>query len=138
MNLFSIIKAGAVAAALSIGALAATMPANAAPPPPNFGFSLHFGNGYGGPGVFFNYGDHPHMMCLSDRQIYWQLQQSGWDHVRIVKTRDTRVIAVASWHHQWYQLLVDRCSGHITQRPVSFHGNNWNGPITNFGITLNF
>ena len=134
MNLLTTIKAGAIAAALSVTGFAA-MPAEAAGP--NFGFHLQFGNGFGGNGMYFNYGGR-RQMCLSDRQISWQLDRSGWDHVRIVKSRDTRVIAVASWHHQWYQLLVDRCSGHIDQRPVNFHGNNWNGPISNFSITLNF
>lgn len=136
MNLLTTLKAGgraaAVAAALSTAVLVAA-PAQAAPP--NFNFSLNFGNGYGGPGVYFNYGNSPKkQLCLSDKQIYWQLQSYGFHNIKIVKSKGYKVIVIARWHGDWYQLLVDRCSGKIQKSPFKY--KSFGAP--DFGITLHF
>jgi hypothetical protein len=141
MNLLTTFKAGgraaAVAAALSMAALVAA-PAQAAPP--NVNFTLHFGNGGGGPGVYFNYGNGPKkQLCLSDREIYFQLADYGFRKIRIIRSKGYKVLVVARWHGDWYQLVVDRCSGKISQKPFFFKGKG--DPTANdfkFGITLNF
>ena len=88
MSLLTTLKAGVLAVALGAGALAAA-PAQAAPP--NFSFSFNLGNG-GGPGVYFNYGGNPKFLCLSDKQIYWQLQSYGFSKIRIVKSNISIVV----------------------------------------------
>ncbi len=118
-----------VAAALGFTALA-VVPAQAA------NFSIQLGNN----GIHLH--DHMHS-CLDDRGIYRQLDDSGWDHIKIVRSGDDKVIAVASWHHQWYQLLIDRCSGKIYKKPVDFmhhhdHMDDNNVDFGDFHITLSF
>jgi hypothetical protein len=141
MNLLTTMKAGgraaAVAAALSTAALLAA-PAQAAPPSVNF--SLQFGNGFGGPGVFFNYGNtKKKKLCLSDKQIYWQLGHQGFSRIKIVHEKGYKVIVVARWHGDWYQLLIDRCSGKITRKPFAYKGFGSPGPKDfKFGITLHW
>jgi len=130
MSLLTTLKAGVLAVALGAGALAAA-PAQAAPP--NFSFSFNLGNG-GGPGVYFNYGGNPKFLCLSDKQIYWQLQSYGFSKIRIVKSKSYNVILVARWHGDWYQLLVNRCTGKIIKKPLQYFGNG----NTGFNITLSF
>ncbi|HVY52044.1 MAG TPA: hypothetical protein VHA07_10865 [Devosia sp.] len=138
MNLLTTLKAGgraaAVAAAISMTALAAA-PAQAAPP--NFSFSLNFGNGYGGPGVYFNYGNTPKKLCLSDRQIYFQLQDYGFHRIKIVKSKGYNVVVIARYQGDWWQLVVNRCTGKIKKAPL-----DWDGPsfpnMPGFGITLSF
>jgi hypothetical protein len=136
MTLLTTLKAGLVAAALGVGALAAA-PAQAAPP--NFSFSFDFGNG-GGPGMYFDYGGKPKFMCLSDRQIVWQLRSYGFKGIQIWKSKGYNVIVVARWHGDWYQLLINRCSGKIVRKPMQYRGDvfggNFGGP--GFGITLSF
>jgi len=138
MSMLTVLKstgrAAVVAAMLAVPAMMA-VPAQAAPP--NFNFSLQFGNGGGGPGVFFNYGNGPQKLCLSDRQIYWQLQDYGFSKIRIVKNRGYKVIVVARYHHDWYQLVVDRCTGKIRKAPLDYFGSG-DGPSSKFGITLSF
>lgn len=136
MTLLSTLKiagrAAVVASTLGVAALAAA-PAQAAPP--NFSFSFNFGNG-GGPGMYFNYGGGPKKLCLSNRQIIWQLRNYGFRNVQIVRSRDVRVIVVAQWHGDWYQLRVNRCTGKIERRlPLKFKGPGGKG---GFNITLSF
>lgn len=114
MTLMSTVKAGAVALALGATALAA-MPAQAAPP--SFQFSMDFGNG-GGPGMKFNFGNKHSKMCLSDKQIVWQLQDYGFKKIKIWKSKGYQAVVVARWHGDWYQLLVDRCTGKISKAPI--------------------
>ena len=136
MTLLTTLKAGLVAVALGAGGLAAA-PAQAAPP--NFSFSFNFGNG-GGPGMYFDYGNKPKVLCLSDQQIVWQLKSYGFKSIKIWKSKGYNVLVVARWHGDWYQLLVNRCNGKITKKPMQFHGDvfNGNGNGPGFGITLNF
>ncbi|MBN9304200.1 MAG: hypothetical protein BGO82_17640 [Devosia sp. 67-54] len=135
MTLMTTVKAGVVA--LALGAFAA--PALAAPPPPpgppppNVSFSFNFGNG-GGPGMKFNYGNKHSKMCLSDKQIYWQLQDMGFKKVKIWKSKGYQAVVVASWKGSWYQLLVDRCTGKIKRAPLKYKGFGDPG----VGITLHF
>lgn len=141
MTLLTTLKAGgraaAVAAALGTAALVAA-PAQAAPP--NFNFSLDFNNNGGGPGIYFNYGNSPKKrLCLSDRQIVRQLRHEGFSRIRFVDNKGYRVRLVARWHGDWYQLVVDRCTGKIRQRPFVFKGHGDPGPGDfKFGLTLNF
>ena len=142
MSLISTLKAGALAVALGSTAFVAA-PAMAAPPPPapNFSFSFNVGpNGFGpshdGPGMHFNYNNNPKYMCLSDRQIYRQLQRQGFRSIQIVKSRGYRAIVVARWHGDWYQLLVDRCSGRIQRAPLHWKGNGMPGPGIHFQFSL--
>jgi hypothetical protein len=144
MSMLTVLKSGgraaAIAAMLAVPAAIVAAPAQAAPPPPpNISFSMHFGNGYGGPGMFFNYGNGPtkKKLCLSDKQIYWQLQDYGFNKIKIVKNKGYKVIVVARYHHDWYQLVVDRCTGKIRKAPLHYFGNG-NGPSSQFGITLSF
>jgi hypothetical protein len=135
MTLLTTLKAGLVAVALGAGALAAA-PAQAAPP--NFSFSFNFGNG-GGPGMNFNYNGNPKFVCLSDQQIVWQLRDYGFRGIRIIKSKGYNVIVVARWHGDWYQLLVNRCSGKIIKKPLNYSGNVFTGNGgPGFGITLSF
>lgn len=124
-------RAALVAVALGVPALMAA-PAQAAPP--SFNFSLQFGNGFGGPGTYFDYGNGPQKMCLSDKQIFWQLSQYGFSKIKIVKSQGWKVIVVARYHGVWYQLSVDRCTGKIKKAPLKYFGNGNSG----FNITLNF
>lgn len=133
MTLLTTLKAGLVAVALSAGAIAAA-PAQAAPP--NFAFSFNFGNA-GGPGVYFNFGGKPKVLCLSDKQIVWQLRSYGFRGIQIWKSKGYNVIVVARWHGDWYQLTINRCTGKIVRRPISYEGDFFT-PSPGFGITLNF
>ena len=132
MSLMSTLKAGALAVALGTSALAAA-PAAAAPPTPNFGFSFNFGNG-GGPGVYFNYGGNPNYVCLSDKQIYWQLKSYGFSKIKIVKSKGYYVIAIARYQGDWWQLAINRCTGKIKKAPLY----DYTGYGTNYGLTLQF
>ena len=123
-TLKTVARATIVAAALGSVAMVAA-PAHAAQP--NLSFQFKFGNQYGGPGMQFNYGNNPKYMCLSDNQIYWQLKQSGYKQVDIVKSKGYMVIATARYHFDWYQLLINRCSGKIQAQPVQYNGPG-NGP----------
>jgi hypothetical protein len=137
MSMLTVIKStGRAAAVAAILAVPAIMAAPAQAAPPNFNFSLQFGNG-GGPGMFFNYGNGPKKMCLSDEQIYFQLRDYGFSRIRIVKNRGYKAIVVARYHHDWYQLVVDRCTGRIRKAPLDYFGDG-NGPSSKFGITLSF
>ena len=149
----TVARATVVAAALGSVAMVAA-PAQAAQP--NLAFKFKFGNQYGGPGMQFKYGNNPKYMCLSDSQVYWQLKNAGYKDVEIVKNKGYLAIATASWHHDWYQLLINRCSGEIKAQPVQFFGPGngpgnglYNGPKNNgpyngpknfngFNITLSF
>lgn len=147
-------RATVVAASLGSAALVA-MPAQAAQP--NLSFQFKFGNQYGGPGMQFNYGNNPKYMCLSDGQLYWQLKNAGYKDVQILKNKGYLVIAVARYHFDWYQLLINRCSGKIKAEPVDYNGPGpgpgpkpypgpkpfpgpgpFPGPHNGFNITLNF
>jgi hypothetical protein len=141
MSMLTVLKstarAAVVAATLAVPAMMVAAPAQAAPP--NFNFSMQFGNGFGGPGMKFDYGNGPQKMCLSDKQIYWQLDDYGFNRIKIVKSSGYKVIVIARYHGDWYQLAVDRCTGKIRRAPLHFNGNgNGNGPMSQFGITLNF
>jgi len=131
MSMLNTFKTGSRAAivAVILGASAvAAMPAQAAP---NFNFSFNMNDGNG---VQFGFGNGPKKnYCLSEKQIFWQLKQSGWDNVKILKNKGPKVLAVAQWHHKWYQLVIDRCTGEVTKKPVKKFNNN-----SNFNITLQF
>ena len=135
MTLMSTVKAGILAVALSAGAFAAA-PVQAAGPTPNFGFSFNFGSGGGGPGMYFNYGGNPKYACLSDKQIYWQLQSYGFKKIQIVKSKGYYVIAVARYQGDWWQIAINRCSGKIKKAPL--YGYNGYGNDYGNGITLQF
>jgi len=137
MSMLTNLKAGGRAAiiALSLGAASlAAAPVQAAGPTPNFGFSFNFGGGGGGPGMYFNYGGNPKYACLSDKQIFWQLQNQGYNKIKIVKSKGYNVIVVARYKAKWYQLAVNRCSGKIKAAPMNYNGNGNSG----FNITLSF
>jgi hypothetical protein len=124
-TLKTVARATVVAAALgSVGLVA--MPAQAAQP--DFHFAFKFGNNNGGPGMKFNYNNNPKYVCLSDGQIYWQLKNAGYKSVQIVDNKKWFAIAVARWHFQWYQLLINRCSGNIQAQPVEYNGPGNGGP----------
>jgi len=121
----TVARATVVAASLGSAALVA-MPAQAAQP--NLSFQFKFGNQYGGPGMQFNYGNNPKYMCLSDKQIYWQLKQAGYKDVQILKNKGYMVGAVARWHWDWYQLVINRCTGQIKAMPVDYGPGPGPGP----------
>ena len=130
-------RAALVAAALSATALAA-MPAQAAPPPPNFNFSLQLGGPsmtFGGGGIQLQLGNGPTQWCLSNSQIRYMLKDDGWKNPKIVKElSSTKVIAVAMWYDDWYQMRVDRCTGKVDKvKPLPPPKSNGN-----FSITLSF
>ena len=135
MSMLTVLKstgrAAVIAATLAVPVMMVA-PAQAAPP--TFNFSMQFGNGFGGPGMKFDYGNGPQKMCLGDKQIYWQLQQYGFSKIKIVKNKGYKVIVVARYHHDWYQLVVDRCTGKIKKAPLKYFGNGDSG----FNITLSF
>jgi hypothetical protein len=131
MTLMSTVKAGAVALVLGATALAA-VPAQAAPP--SFQFSFDFGNGGGGPGMKFNFGN-KHKICLSDKQIVWQLRDYGFRNIKIWKSKGYQAVVVARWHGDWYQLLVDRCTGKIERAPLKKYKGFGDPGV---GFTLHF
>ena len=130
-TLKTVARATVVAAALGSVAMVAA-PAQAAQP--NLSFQFKFGNQYGGPGMKFNYGNDPQYMCLSDNQIYWQLKNAGYKQVNIFKSKGYLVIAVARYHFDWYQLLINRCTGKIKAQPVDYMGGPGNGPGNGPGL----
>ena len=72
-------------------------------------------------------------------------EQSGYKQVKIVKNKGYLVIATARYHFDWYQLLINRCSGKISSRSISvagsgLYGHNGYGPNNGhgFNITLGF
>lgn len=135
MTLMSTVKAGVLAVALSAGAFAAA-PVQAAGPTPNFGFSFNFGGGGGGPNMYFNFNGNPKYACLSDKQIYWQLQNYGFKKIQFVKSKGYYVIAVARYQGDWWQIAINRCTGKIKKAPLygyKGYGNNFGN-----GITLQF
>ena len=104
--------------ALGGTALVGTMPVQAAPPQPSFGFSLNFGGGNGpsGGSIRLKFGDQDYYdYCRTNSQIRSALRNNGYRDVQIVKedNRNDKVWVVARKHGDWYQLRVDRCSGKV-------------------------
>ena len=137
MSMISVLKTGGraalVAVALSASALVA-MPAQAAGPNITFGLQLGTGGGFGGNGIFLNFNNGPQLLCLSDKQIRAQLREEGWEMPKIVKKlSDRKVVVIAYWDEDPYQMRVDRCTGKVDKvRPVQVKSNGA------FSITLSF
>jgi hypothetical protein len=147
MNMLQTIKttgrAALVAAALGATALTA-VPVQAAEP--SGSFSLQFGPGSGGPmhfgegfrfgngNITLHFGDRNFFkFCLTNRQIERGLERRGFDHVRIVRSGERKVIAVGKWGSRWYEMRVDRCTGKVDH--VKRVKQRTNG---SFSITLSF
>jgi hypothetical protein len=131
-HLKNTVRAGVVALALGGTAVMGVAPAQAAPP--NFGFSLQFGNQTPHGGVFLNFGDRDYFKyCLSDRQIESGLRKKGYRNIQEVREerRTNKVWYVARKSGDWYQLRVDRCTGKVDRvREINRRGNG--------SFTLNF
>ena len=120
LTLRNLVRAGAVAAALGVSALAA-LPAQAAPPMYYPHMHHHFGHGFwpgpyfGWPGGYWGYypQPYPRAVCMTDWQVRSSLSARGYYNISLYAPRGP-VIGAEAMRGGWlYALRVDRCSGAI-------------------------
>jgi hypothetical protein len=118
LNLIRRTSRAAVLAVVLVGTALSAVPAQAAPPNLNGGFSLdvkpqagdqkqlqQFKKKQFGPNDFFNW-------CLTDKQIRKGLRNYGFEEVDIVDHLGKNRVRVEAIYGEWYySLRIHRCSG---------------------------
>lgn len=116
-----VITALAIASLLAAttGAAVAAPPPPPPPPGPHFSFGFGFGPTY--PPYPYPHHQHFYSDCLSTDEIYAGLADDGYYRVRVVDESRGQLIVNAIRHHQPVRLVVDRCSGNVTdEHPIYY------------------
>jgi hypothetical protein len=105
--------------ALAVSALIATTAIAAAAPAQAQSFSFNFGINGGGSSFSYGIGSGGKKFkrdCLTNREIRRGLQDAGFYDIEIVGQSGVRVRVIATWedNDRDYSMLVNRCSGKVT------------------------
>ena len=107
-------QAALIVCALGVPVLA-TAPAQAASggSQPQFSFSIQLDQGGG---YDRQYHRQIHAVCLSDSAIVYELENTGFDNMRLGRrVSHNSVVAYGYWHRGYYSMTVNRCSGAVNQ-----------------------
>ncbi len=99
------------------------------------GLSFSFGNGvmHNGVELRFRNGHFDNNYCLNSREIRSQLRAQGFRDVQVIRDLGHRtVLAVGRKGSQWYQLVVNSCTGAVDQQRIRRSSNG------NFSFSLTF
>lgn len=114
-KILTTLKRGGRAAvvALALGTVGLTaMPAMAQAP----SFNFQFGIGGGGDGFSFELGRdgrHIRRECLTNNEIRRGLRRDGFDDIRFLDRRGSRVTVVAERGRRDYRISINRCTGRV-------------------------
>ena len=134
LNLLKTTACAAIAA-VTFGAagLMAAAPAQAASPSSSVTFSFGSGMSHNGIVLRFSNGHFTNNYCLTDSEVRTGLRHQGFGSVRIIRSLGHhQVLAVGFRHSDWYQLIVNECTGQVEQQQIRRSSNG------SFSFTFNF